>query len=95
MPRDRGETRPHAPRGRQREPLALVRDQVPAVRHTGRTDRPSRAAPPCWRCRVETSVIGREFSRAWGPGALVDLNDVLAPGVRVRDVVDLSHFEEI
>jgi hypothetical protein len=48
-----------------------------------------------WRCRVETSFIGRDFSRALGIGAIVDLEQVLAPGVRLRDVVDTTHFEEI
>ena len=36
-------------------------------------------------CRVDLTVHGREWARRFGPGQRVDLDELLAPGVRVAD----------
>ena len=72
-----------------------------ATRQLGQDERagPAAAEAPgpgrLWRCRVETALIGRDFSLALGIGAIVNLEQELVPGVRLRDVVDTTHFEEI
>lgn len=45
------------------------------------------------KCRVEAAVLGNGFSRQLGPGQMVNLDERLAAGVTLRDVVDPAWFE--
>jgi len=53
------------------------------------------------RSRVEatatgpTGTSGDRWSFRCGPGATVDLNQLVAPGLRVRDVMDEAWFDPI
>jgi hypothetical protein len=58
-------------------------------------DRKVPPPPDTKRCLVEATARGHEWSVRFGPGQLVDLNAVVAPGLRVRDVVDPTWFEPL
>lgn len=49
------------------------------------------------RCRVVAAVLSveHEFSRALGPGLIVDLDEEVAPGVKFRELVNVDWFEEV
>ncbi len=49
------------------------------------------------RCLVEASVLSVEhgYSRALGPGMVVDLDDPVGPEVKLRDCVREEWFEAV
>lgn len=47
------------------------------------------------RSKVETAVIGNEFSVRLGPGSIHDLDAEVAPGLTLRDVTDPDWFEPV
>lgn len=65
-------------------------------RKTVKTERAT-PAPMLARCRAEVSVLSLrlEYSRRFGPGELVDLEEEIAPGVRLRTLVREDCFEEL
>jgi len=48
-----------------------------------------------YRCRAETSVVLPGYSKAMGPGSIVDLDEEISPGQRLRDVIREDCFEPI
>lgn len=59
-------------------------------------DTPAPAAPPqLRRCRVEMSVLAQayEYGCTLGPGKLVDLDERVADGVTLRDLVRDEWFD--
>ncbi len=49
------------------------------------------------RCLVEASILSVEhgYSRALGPGAIVDIEEPVAPGLKLRDLIREEWFEAI
>lgn len=50
-----------------------------------------------YRCKVEASVVcvEHEYSRSFGPGAVVDMAEEIAPGLALGDCVNPEWFEPV
>ena len=67
------------------------------VKKPTREPRVSKPKKTLHRCLVENSVVApaHEYGRRFGPGQVVDLEESIGDGLKLRDVVRDGCFEEI